>query len=217
MHGRVERKIKEIKKSLEINFQGDRLPMIQWETVIAQVANTINDMPLALGNQTSSFEISDVITPNRLRLGRNNDRSPVGPLYVTNDADKFLKSNSKIFDCWFEAWLLCHVPKLMQQPKWFHTTHDLQVDDIVLFLKHESPTKDKYQYGIVTSIKRDKDGVARKAEIKYRNASEECDRKSYRSVRDFVVIHGCDETSLMQELNEINEIVNGKYRSKKMK
>ena len=212
MHGRVERKIREVKESIEKSFQSQRLSIIQWETVAAQISNSINDVPLALGNQTANFEVSDLITPNRLRLGRNNSRSPDGPLYVTNDNDKFLKLNQKIFDSWFEVWLLCHVPNLMTHPKWYKTTHNLQIGDIVLFIKHESSLQNKYQYGIVTSVNKDKDGVIRKAEVKYRNANEDCDRKSFRSVRDFVVIHGCDETSIMQELAEISRYVNLKFQ-----
>ena len=56
----------------------ERLPVIQWETCAAEIANRINDLPLAIGNIVSDFEIIDLITPNRLKLGRNNDKSPSG-------------------------------------------------------------------------------------------------------------------------------------------
>ena len=166
MHGRVERKIKEVKISIEKSFQNQRLSIMQWETVGAEVSNCINDMPLALGNVTAEFEVSDLITPNRLRLGRNNNRSPDGPIQITNETDKFLRSNQKIFDSWFEVWLLSHVPKLMQHPKWYKTSHDIQSGDVVLFVKHESALSNKYQYGIASSIIVDKDGVTRKVRCK---------------------------------------------------
>ena len=35
----------------------------------------INDRPLSLSSHTN-YEIADVLTPNRLLMGRNNDRSP---------------------------------------------------------------------------------------------------------------------------------------------
>ena len=38
------------------------------------IANKINDLPLALGNVVSDFETMDMLTPSRLRLGRNNNR-----------------------------------------------------------------------------------------------------------------------------------------------
>jgi len=211
MHGRVERKIKEIKKSLEKGFQNDRLSILQWETVCAQIANSINDMPLALHNKVSDFEIMDLITPNRLKLGRNNDRSPEGTMKTTSDPDKFLKANSKIFNAWFETWLQSHLPSLMYQPKWFNTSYDIQVGDIVLFLKQDNVLCNKYQYGMVKSCTPDKDGRIRKVNVKYRNFNENVDRETQRAVRELVVIHCVNELDIIQELGEIGSKVNAKY------
>ena len=61
----------------------------------------------------------DLITPNRLRLGRNNDCSPAATMGVTGNPDRMLKENRKIFNSWFEVWLISHVPRLMNHPKWF--------------------------------------------------------------------------------------------------
>ena len=72
VNGKVER-TRHIKESLEKNVQNERLSIIQWETVSAEIANAINDLPLALGNIVSDYENMDLITPNRLRLGRNNE------------------------------------------------------------------------------------------------------------------------------------------------
>lgn len=81
VNGKVERRIRHIKESLEKAIHNERLSILQWETVAAEVANSINDLPLALGNIVSDFESMDLITPNRLRLGRNNDRSPTSPRF----------------------------------------------------------------------------------------------------------------------------------------
>lgn len=105
MHGKVERKIREVKKSIEKSLNNERLSILQWETLSAEVPNSINDLPLGLGNIVSDFESLDIITPNRLKLGRNNNRSPVGSMVVTGNPDKFIKSNEKIFKSWFEIWL----------------------------------------------------------------------------------------------------------------
>ena len=94
------------------NVQNERLSIIQWETVSAEVANAINELPLALGNIVSDYENMDLITPNRLRLGRNNERSPASPMQVTGNLQKILKENEKIFTTWFETWLTSHVAKL---------------------------------------------------------------------------------------------------------
>ena len=135
MHGKVERKIK---KSISKNVGKERLSVLQWEMICSIIGNTINDMRLALGNLVSSFETLDLLAPNRLKLGRNNERSPVGSVTISNNYDNILNTYKNIFNSWFENWLLNHVPKLMEQPIWFKTDYDLKPGDIVLFLKNES-------------------------------------------------------------------------------
>ena len=88
MHGKVERQIKHINESLQKVIFNERLSLLQWETISAQIANTINDLPLALGNVTADFEVLDLITPNRLKSGRNNDRSPVGNMLCVHHPSK---------------------------------------------------------------------------------------------------------------------------------
>ena len=95
MNGRVERKIREIKGSITKSLENERISLLQWETLASEITNTINDLPLALGNITSQFEDMDLLTPNRLRLGRNNDRSYIGPMLVTSNPEKFLLINEK--------------------------------------------------------------------------------------------------------------------------
>ena len=68
MHGKVERKIQEVKKSIEKTMLNELLSVIQWETCEAEIANRINDLPLAIGNIVSHFEKIDLITPNRLEI-----------------------------------------------------------------------------------------------------------------------------------------------------
>ena len=95
MNGKVERKIREVKISLEKGIQNERLSLLQWETLVTEIANRINDLPLALGNVTSDYEAMDLLTPNRLRLGRNNQRSPSGSLTITNNPMKIMEENER--------------------------------------------------------------------------------------------------------------------------
>ena len=203
MHGKVERRIRHIKESLEKTMSNERLSVMQWETVAASVANSINNLPLALGNFKGDFESMDLITPNRLLLGRNNDRCPVGALSVASDLDKIIASNQKIFNSWFENWLLSHVPKLMEQPKWFRNDQDLKVGDVVLFSKQESELNNTYQFGIIDSVEVGRDNRIRKVTVRYRNNSEKVDRTTYRSARSLIVIHHVDEINILQRLGQI--------------
>ena len=79
MHGKVERKIQHVKSAMNKQLDNERLSVIQWETIGDQIANCVNDTPLALKHITQDIEQIDLLTPNRLMLGRNNDRSPAGP------------------------------------------------------------------------------------------------------------------------------------------
>ena len=199
MHGKVERKIQEVKKSLSINFDKQRLSVLQWETVAAQISNTINDMPLALAGHVN-FEVADVLTPNRLLMGRNNDRSPAFPVELTSKPDKFMKLNQQIFEAWFEVWLTVHVPKLMHHPKWFRNEYNLKVGDIVLFMKQDNVLCSTYQYGKIKSIEMSKDGRIRRVLVEYRNHNENCNRETYRATRGLIMIHPVDELSVCEEL-----------------
>ena len=96
MHGKVERKIQHVKTAMNKELSNKRLSVMQWETIGDQVANCVNDTPLAVRYIPKDIEHMDLLTPNRLILGRNNDRSPTGPLSITNDPDKIIKQNAEI-------------------------------------------------------------------------------------------------------------------------
>ncbi|XP_057294722.1 uncharacterized protein LOC130623268 [Hydractinia symbiolongicarpus] len=94
MHGKVERKIREINLSIEKNLQNHRLSILQWETLASSIANQINNLPFAVGDITGGFECIDLITPNRLLLGRNNEQCPDGIIFCDNPT-KIIKENEK--------------------------------------------------------------------------------------------------------------------------
>ena len=203
MHGRVERKIQHVKDVMSKQLHKERLSPIQWETVRDQIANCVNDTPLAVRSVPSDVEQIDLLTPNRLMLGRNNDRSPVVPLTVSSNLGKVIQQNERIVTAWFECWLTSHVPKLVDQPKWFNSDTDVQVGDVVLFLKKEKEFAGNYQYGIVKDVEISRDDKIRKIVVEYVNASETTKRETRRSVREVVVIHPVDELGIVRELGEI--------------
>ena len=117
VHGKVERKIRTIRESIEKTMHNERLSILQWETLAAQVSNSINDLAIAPTSSVAELEYADLITPNRLKLGRNNDRSPSGVLQVTSDPSRIFHANKLICNTWFESWLISYVPKLINHPK----------------------------------------------------------------------------------------------------
>ena len=201
MHGKVERKIQEVNKSLQKSINNQRLSLLQWETLSAVIANTINDLPICVGSKTD-VENLDLITPNRLLLGRNNERSPVGNMILSNNPSKLMRENAAIFNTWFESWLLNHVPQLMTQSKWFKNDHQFQVGDVVLFKKHDSVLSKTYQFGVVSKVEIGRDGICRKVMVRYCNSNESVCRETFRSVRELVLIRSVDEFDLLEELAE---------------
>ena len=212
MHGKVERKIRAVRESVEKTMQGERLSLMQWETLSSQISNSINDMPLFTEASNSSHEMSNLITPNRLKLGRNNSRSPSGALSLTSDPHKIIESNKKIFSSWFQTWIEVHVPKLMLQPKWHDSDRNLDNGDIVLFLKSEKELCDDYQYGQVVSTNKGTDGKVRSAEIQYQNSSEETKRITNRAARQLVKIYSLNDLDIVKELGEVATYADVKKR-----
>ena len=204
VHGKVERKIKHAQESFSKCNNNHRLSIIQWETLGDQVANSINNLPLAIGNLVEGLENLDILTPNRLILARNNNRCPMGTLEVTDDPQKIVQRNNEIRDTWFKCWLVSYVPLLMSQPKWFKSDRDTKTGDVVLFLKSDKQFDKQYQYGIVANVKVSRDGKIREIEIEYLNHNENTKRRTIRGVRDVVVIHPVDELGIMQELSALN-------------
>ena len=201
MHGKVERKIREINSSIEKSVHNQRLSILQWETLSSCISNQINNLPIAVGNIVGDLECMDLITPNRLLLGRNNDRCPTGVI-TCNNPIKVMRENESVFNSWFEAWLLVHVPKLMRQQKWFKND-DINVGDIVLFTKNDSVLSNSYTYGMIKSLDFSRDGIARKATIRYKNQNEQKFRETKRAIRSLVIIHNVNNSDVMKELGEM--------------
>ena len=203
VHGKVERKIREVKKSINISVQNEKLSQIQWETLMHQISNSINNLPIGLKNSTSDLDNLDLITPNRLILGRNNNRSPNAPLTLCNDHKKLIDRNATIFRAWFKAWLTSYVPNLIERPKWHKTDEEVSVGDIVLFLKNDKEYDEQYQYGQICEIYRGNDGLVRKADVKYKNHNENVFRTTKRGVRELVIISPIHEVDIYERLDHM--------------
>ena len=205
VHGKVERKIREIKKSVDIHVHNERLSSIQWETLMAQISNSINNLPIGVKNKVADLENLDLITPNRLILGRNNERCPNAPLVLSGDHKKLIEKNASIFRSWFKAWLVSYIPSIIERPKWHKNVSDIHVGDIVLFLKSEKDFEEIYQYGIVKMVHKGRDDLVRKVDVEYQNSNEATKRTTQRGVRDLIVVHPIDELDIYERLSPMYE------------
>ena len=81
-----------------------------------------------------------LIDPNRYRFRKvirvmALDRCPNAPLTICLDHKRIIESNSNIFKVWLKSWLVSFVPSLIERPKWHTTKNQINVGDVVLFLK----------------------------------------------------------------------------------
>ena len=57
--------------------------VLQWETLFAKIANTVDNLPMAKEDTSNSSNLGyEIITPTRLKLGRNNYSSLEGLVYM---------------------------------------------------------------------------------------------------------------------------------------
>ena len=196
-------KFSKIRKSVEKELGNQRLSLLQWETLCQQISNSINNLPIGLGSKCTALENLDLLTPNRLLLGRNNSRCPTAPLVLSSDVRKIIQTNADIYIVWFKSWLISYVPTLVPQPKWFQNSRNISVGDVVLFSKSDKDFESVYQYGMVKSLHVSKDGLVRAVDVEYQNSNETSKRKTKRGVRELIVIHPYDELGLSKELYDL--------------
>ena len=159
--GRVERKIRQLRETLEKLGLTTKSPMttLSWDTAFAKCASMINDLPMSKGDSSNLSDLGyDIISPNRLLLGRNNNRSVEGTMRFTNTAlpTDILNRNRQITSTYMQI-LIDRIHHLQsKRNKWLRTTEVTpQIDDLLFFLVDESALgKDyaRWKLGKVVSV-----------------------------------------------------------------
>jgi len=203
--GQVERSIKEIRRVFDAVFKGFKLSIMQYETAFAYVSSSLNDIPLCLGSKYTGLDHLDLITPNRLLMGRNHARSPVG-LVTSTTAHKWIASMDEVglswWKLWEQEWLMNLVPKAAKFPE---GDPDIAVGDVVVFMKGGKEAdvgQTPWRTGQVEEIHFSRDGIIRSVDLKYQNFAEKVYRYTERSVRTLAKIYREGDINLMGELSE---------------
>ena len=166
------------------------------------MANAIDDIPIAKGNSSNVSDLGfDIITPNRLKLGRNNQRSVHlnGKISDQSLPAALLEKNRKVMTAFYQMLVdrLHHFQ--VKLTKW--SKSDIRqpvVDDIVLFKFNESNSTCDWKIGRVLKVEN------RKVSIMYSNKSKvdaiPTMRFLERSPRDIVILFS--EKELMVNSSE---------------
>ena len=203
--GLVERSIREVRKIYNSVFRGFKLSVMGYQTAFTFIANELNNVPLCLGNQYKDLDHLDLITPNRLLLGRNNQRAPVG-LVQADCPSIWMDRMEDISRSWWKVWEAEWLVNLIPKPsKWMTGDPDVKVGDICVFLKDGKEAAlgaTPWRTGKVDSVVvSEKDGVIRSMTLKYQNPGEAVFRYTKRSVRTAAVIHREGVLDLLGELS----------------
>ena len=107
--------------------------LLGWETTFLGIADQIDDLPIARGSDRAPTDLGwEIITPNRLKLGRNNFRQLEGTIILSNAPQTQLERNRLCQERWYELFverLHLLVPKAVRMDAIV-----LQPDDVVLFV-----------------------------------------------------------------------------------
>ena len=205
-HGKVERTIRTIQDSMDdMGWNKMRIHAMGVQTLCKQIENAYNNLPLGYRYDRGhdNTMVLKMVVPNMLRLGRINSRAIDGPVKLTSENRKMLGQIQDKFAAWYKIWCQVYVPKLMAQKKNYKNDRDLKVDDIVYYQKKESELSSPWVIGRVDQVVRGRDGIIRKAYIKYTNPKESIQRVTERSARKLIKIWSADDPDLQADLTEI--------------
>ena len=177
------------------------------QTVCKLVENQYNNLPLGFhyARDADNSQLLKIVTPNMLRVGRVNKRALDGPIRMPKNRLEILARVVESYDSWFRVWADTMVPKLMFQPKWYKTSEELKLDDLVYFPRKETPLDKRWLIGAVEGLEHGRDGLIRMVDIRYKNRGEGPFEVTNRSVRRVVKLWSIEDMSLCDDLAELSK------------
>ena len=177
---------------------------MQWDTLFSRISNTLDNLPIARGDTSNESALGyEIITPNRLKLGRNNSRSLEGSgidLEMSSNFTKILDRNRFIYQQWYQTFI-DNVHLLNLRPnKWLKSDRIPEVSDIVLFVFNDSSyTKESicWKLGKVVDVQ------GNKVSLRYFMKTR-VEQILVRSVRNISIVYSVGEI-LINTLDHFNE------------
>jgi hypothetical protein len=185
-NGCSESLIKSVKKSLKIAIGNQALTYSEFQTVLMECANLINDRPI--GRHPTSPEDGVYLSPNDLLLGHSTNNVPQGPFDATANKYQRFKFVQRIADAFWKRWTEAYFPSLIVQQKW-HTSHrNLRKGDVVI-VQDSNLIRGKWRLGRVTKADPSlRDGFVRNVDIEYKNISSKRHLSITRAVQRVIVL-----------------------------
>jgi len=188
--GRVEAKIKIIRRMLQVFSDTTREvhTLLGWETLFSRIADHIDNLPISRGSQRAATDLGwEIITPNRLKLGRNNFRQLEGNIILHGGPQNLLDRSRLLQERWYTLFI-ARVHLLVPGPA-KPTQRVLQAGDVVVFIFKDAaiPKLETWRLGVVNRQ------VSRSTfEIRYSSESGK-QRLICRSARQITLVYGDKE------------------------
>ena len=138
-NGRCESRVRLLRQMLEkmaIDSGKHSFTQIGWETIFSHISNSLNDTPIAKTSRSTQCDpLWDVITPNRLILGKNSNRSLTGNIEMESgpELSRLMEKNRKIMETWYSVFA-SNLRNLVPPPPKWSKSDEVKVGDVVLFV-----------------------------------------------------------------------------------
>ena len=202
--GRVEAKIRIIRYTLDQLGVSTKAPLttLGWETVFAKICNTIDDTPICRSNNTNARDLGfEVITPNRIKLGKNNFRTMQGggiDLNMSANLTNLLARNQQIYDTWYQMYIDSIHLFALRPSLWPHTDKFPEVGDVVIFVHKEDVLAGRK--GAEWKLAKVVQVEERRIEVEYcvgvKKTGDVSKRKVWRNPRDVAILLTPEELAI---------------------
>ena len=209
-HGFCERMIQSVQECLtKMKVDTMRLHATGYQTLMKLIENQINSLPIGItyGRARDNSPLLQLIYPNLLRLGRNNQRMLDGPITLPKNPGQLMKKVEDSYAIFYELFDTVMIPKLMKAVKWYDTKAQLSIGDVVYFKKVEGELSSTWTVGLITDVVHGKDGVVRRCQVQYQNASEDKKRTTDRAARSLIKLFNIDDTSWREDLGKLDRLL----------
>ena len=208
--GLVERKIRSVQETFEkIGLKKQTMHATGLQTLCKLVESHLNNTPLGFsyGRSANNSPILKLVTPNLMKIGRINSRCVDGPFRLPTGPKDLMINVEKLYDAFYKIWNVAVLPRMIPQPKWFRSSKELKVEDVVYFQKSEGDLTSKWTVGQVHSVERSSDGVVRRAVIRYHNHGENNCRYTDRCVRSLVRLFDIEDNYWVRDISEYEALL----------
>ncbi|XP_050315584.1 uncharacterized protein LOC126750120 [Anthonomus grandis grandis] len=159
-----ESAIKSTKYHLYRIMKNSQFTFEEFSTILCQIEAILNSRPLcSMSNDPSDFSL---LTSGHFLIGTSLTAYPEKDLKkIPENRLSFWQRCSQIQQIFWKRWTVEYLNRLQNRPKWFRSSKNLEVNDLVLLKEDETPPL-KWPLARVTEVMKGADGRVRVVKLK---------------------------------------------------